>query len=118
MFLFCFKGVCAKDDGSAVSLFLKWSCVKREFNRFKTSKQGLEKGVIRERDTPSDLLQHLAEFQANSTQLSHFESKPVWFRRLHVYLLDISSNPPPCCAHIFKQKGWDMLSVVVGFHLP
>jgi len=48
-----------------------------------------------ERDTPSDLLQHLAEFQANCMQLSHFESKPVWFLRLCTYLLDIISNPSP-----------------------
>ena len=33
VFLFCFKGVCTKDDGSAISVFLKWSCVKREFSR-------------------------------------------------------------------------------------
>lgn len=51
--------------------------------------------MICERDTPSDLLQHLAEFQANCMQLSHFESKPVWFLRLHIYLLDVSGNPPP-----------------------
>lgn len=51
--------------------------------------------MICERDTPSDLLQHLAEFQANCMQLSHFESKPVWFLRLHIYLLDVSGNRPP-----------------------
>ena len=47
VFLFCFKGVCTKDDGSAVSLFLKWSCVKREFSRERDSKlvsRDLKKG--------------------------------------------------------------------------
>lgn len=45
--LFCLKGVCTKDDGSAVSLFLKWSCVKHEFNRERDSKlvsRDLKKG--------------------------------------------------------------------------
>jgi len=74
--------------------------------------------VIHERDTPSDLLQHLAEFQANCMQLPHFESKPAWFLRLSIYLLDISSNLPPPCTHILKQKDWDNLPGAVGFHLP
>lgn len=47
VFLVCFKSVFTKDDGSAVSLFLKWSCIKREFNREKDSKlvsRDLKKG--------------------------------------------------------------------------
>lgn len=72
--------------------------------------------MIREHDIPSDLLQHLAEFQANCMQLSYFESKPVWFLRLHIYLLDVSSNPPPHTLYThFQAEGWDKLSAVVGF---
>lgn len=47
VFLFCFKGVCTEDDGSAVTLFLKWSCVKHLFNRERDSKpasRDLKKG--------------------------------------------------------------------------
>lgn len=64
----------------------------------------------------SDFLQDLAAFQANYMQLSHFEYKLVRFLRLHIFLLDMSSDPP--CACLFKQEGWDQLSTVVGFHLP
>lgn len=64
--------------------------------------------MIRERDTLSDLLQHLAEFQANCMQLPHFESKPAWFLRLHIYLLDRSSNPPPYT--YFQAEGLGVVS--------
>lgn len=83
--------------------------------KIKTSKQGLGKGAIHEHDILSDLLQHLVEFQGNNMQLSHFKSKSVGFLRLHVFLLDVSSDPP--CT-LFKQQGWDKLPAVVGFYLP
>lgn len=51
--------------------------------------------MIRERDTPGDFLQHLAEFRANGMQLSQFESKPVCLLRLCTGLLGRISNPSP-----------------------
>lgn len=45
--LFGVKGVCAEGDGSAASLFLTGSCVKREFNRergFQLVSRDLKKG--------------------------------------------------------------------------
>lgn len=118
--LFCFKGICAKDDGSVVSLFLKWNCRAwiQQGKRFKTSKQGLEQGVISERDTPSDLLQHLAEFQANYMQLSRFESKSVWFLRLH-FICQIQVTVPPTSLYThFQTEGLERCQLLQCFPCP
>lgn len=118
VFLLCFKVVVLRmmDQQSPYSPNGAVSSLNSVGKKIKTSKQGLEKGMIHEHDNLSDLLQHLAEFQANYMQLSHFESKSVAFLRLYIFLLDMSSDPP--CTHLFKQEGWDKLSSVTGFHLP
>lgn len=118
VFLLCFKVfvLWMIDQQSPYSANAAVSSLNSVGEKIKTSKQGLRKGVIHERDTLSDFLQHLAEFQGNDMQLSHFESKRVGFLRLHIFPLDMSSNPS--CTSLFKQEGWDELPTVAGFHLP
>lgn len=118
VFLLCFKVFVLRMMGqqSPYSPNGAVSSLNSVGKKIKTSKQGVGKGVIHERDSLSDLLQDLAEFQANYMQLSHFEYKLVRFLRLHIFLVGMSSDPP--CTHLFKQEGWEQLSAVVGFHLP
>lgn len=77
MFLLCFKVFVLRmiKQQSPYSPNGAVSSLNSVGKKIKTSKQGLGKGVIHECDTLSDFLQHLAEFQGNDMQLSHFESK-------------------------------------------